>query len=134
MYQWLSRHFNNKNFNFDENQLLENKSKAIERLNELLSEKIGKSCSSCGCKMPVNARFNICDDCFSARKFSRRPRREGQSEDRGERRDDRRPGGFKKTSGGGGPKRPGQSGRSHGKGPSKSGSNKNAAAAFKKHR
>lgn len=134
LYQWLSRHFNNKNFNFDENKLLENKSKAIERLNELLSERIGKSCSSCGCKMPVNARFNICDDCFSARKFSRRPRRDGQSEQRNERRDERGPGGFKKPSGGGGPKRPGQSGRSHGKGPSKSGSNKNAAAAFKKHR
>ncbi len=74
LYQWLSRHFNYKNFTFDERQLLENKSKAIERLNELLSDKIGKSCSSCGCKMPANARFNICDECFSKRKFNRRPR------------------------------------------------------------
>ena len=73
LYQWLSRHFDNKNFVFDEKALLENKSKAIERLNELLSDKIGKTCSSCGCKMPANARFNICDDCFSNRKFNRRP-------------------------------------------------------------
>jgi ATP-dependent RNA helicase SUPV3L1/SUV3 len=75
LYQWLSRHFNQKNFNFDEKILLENKSKAIERLNELLSDKIGKTCSSCGCKMPANARFNICDECFSKRRFSRRPPR-----------------------------------------------------------
>lgn len=75
LYQWLSRHFNQKNFNFDEKNLLDNKSKAIERLNELLSDKIGKTCSSCGCKMPANAKFNICDDCFSKRRFSRRPPR-----------------------------------------------------------
>lgn len=84
LYQWLSRHFNQKNFSFDERQLLENKSKAIERLNELLSDKIGKTCSSCGCKMPVSARFNICDECFSKRKFHRRPPRDASSE-RGER-------------------------------------------------
>lgn len=73
LYQWLSRHFDQKNFEYDEKQLLENKSKAIERLNELLSDKIGKSCSSCGCKMPPNARFNICEECFSSRRFARRP-------------------------------------------------------------
>lgn len=83
LYQWLSRHFNNKNFDFDEKQLLENKSKAIERLNELLSDKIGKTCSSCGCKMPANARFNICDECFSSRKFSRRPRQENRGQGQG---------------------------------------------------
>lgn len=74
LFQWLSRHFNQKNFQFDEKELLENKAKAIERLNELLSDKIGKSCSSCGCKMPANARFNICDECFSKRRFQRRGR------------------------------------------------------------
>lgn len=87
LYQWLSRHFDQKNFQFDENLLLENKGKAIERLNELLSDKIGKSCSSCGCKMPANARFNICEECFSSRRFARRPSRrgEGRGEGRGER-------------------------------------------------
>ena len=75
LYQWLSRHFDKKNFEFDERQLLQNKTHAIERLNELLSDKIGKSCSSCGCKMPANARFNICDECFSSRRFNRRPAR-----------------------------------------------------------
>lgn len=89
LYQWLSRHFNQKNFAFDERQLLENKSKAIERLNELLSDKIGKTCSSCGCKMPANARFNICDECFSKRKFHRRPPRD-VSGDRGDRSDNKK--------------------------------------------
>lgn len=80
LYQWLSRHFNQKNFSYDEKQLLENKAKAIERLNVLLSDKIGKTCSSCGCKMPANARFNICDECFSSRRFARRPPRDARSE------------------------------------------------------
>ncbi len=106
LFQWLSRHFDQKNFEFDEKSLLENKSKAIERLNELLSDKIGKTCSSCGCKMPANARFNICDDCFSNRKFNRRPGpggRSGQSasqsqpQERGRGRNDDR----KRDSGGG---------------------------------
>lgn len=84
LFQWLSRHFNQKNFSYDETKLLENKTKAIERLNELLSDKIGKTCSSCGCKMAANARFNICDECFSKRKFSsRRPPRDASS-DRGQ--------------------------------------------------
>jgi ATP-dependent RNA helicase SUPV3L1/SUV3 len=88
LFQWLSRHFNQKNFVFEERQLLDNKSKAIERLNALLSEKISKTCSSCGCKMPANARFNICDDCFAKRRFSRRgPRPEGQDGQREERKD-----------------------------------------------
>lgn len=103
LYQWLSRHFNQKNFTFDEKQLLENKSKAIERLNELLSDKIGKTCSSCGCKMPANARFNICDECFSKRRFSRRPPRDVSSREEGrEGRDrrERRPGRHDRSRGG----------------------------------
>ncbi len=96
LYQWLSRHFDQKNFVFDERKLLDNKSKAIERLNSLLSEKISKTCSSCGCKMPANARFNICDDCFAKRRFSRGPRREGQDGQKDERKD------FGRGGGGGG--------------------------------
>ena len=95
LYQWLSRHFNQKNFTFDEKNLLDNKVKAIERLNELLSDKIGKTCSSCGCKMPANAQFNICDECFSKRRFSRRPPRETSS---GEGREKSRGGGKRRGS------------------------------------
>lgn len=84
LYQWLSRHFDQKNFSFDERGLLENKTKAIERLNELLSDKIGKTCSSCGCKMAANARFNICDECFSKRRFSHRGPRFVESEPQGD--------------------------------------------------
>jgi ATP-dependent RNA helicase SUPV3L1/SUV3 len=83
LFQWLSRHFARKNFEYDEKALLDNKTLAIERLNELLSEKISKTCSSCGCKMPANARFNICDECFAKRRFSRRP--EGNAEQGGDR-------------------------------------------------
>jgi ATP-dependent RNA helicase SUPV3L1/SUV3 len=122
LYQWLSRHFNQKNFDFDEKQLLENKSKAIERLNELLSDKIGKTCSSCGCKMPANARFNICDECFTKRRFGRKPRAEGSSSERGERDRggerggrDRARGGAERGGGGRGRERDGD--RSRGRGP-----------------
>jgi ATP-dependent RNA helicase SUPV3L1/SUV3 len=52
LYQWLARHFDNKNFFFNENSLIDNKSKAIERLNQLLSEKTSRRCSSCGVKLP----------------------------------------------------------------------------------
>jgi ATP-dependent RNA helicase SUPV3L1/SUV3 len=163
LYQWLSRHFDNKNFEFDENVLLENKSKAIERLNELLSDKIGKSCSSCGCKMPANAKFNICEECFSNRRFNRRPhsgpsqQSQGSGQGRSERKDER------KSGGGGGKqrsdrsKRPERSGERNKSNPSSgaqtkkpassstSGSSggikkpsgavkKNAADAFRKHR
>src|SRR5690606_10645035 len=128
LYQWLSRHFDNKNFSFDVEKLLDNKSKAIEKLNELLSDKIGKTCSSCGVNMPANAKFNICEECFSAKKFVRRPRFERSSESR----DKRRPGG-------GSGNKPSSSEPRRGKRPAGSGfkkksSNKNAAAAFKKHR
>lgn len=159
LYQWLSRHFNQKNFEFDEKQLLENKSKAIERLNELLSDKIGKTCSSCGCKMPANARFNICDECFSKRRFARRPPRDVSNENgKDHRRDDRRRGKGERSQGGRGRdesrersaqskpagdnrgnsgksgehgiRRPKPSGMKSGGGGKKS----NAASAFRKHR
>lgn len=42
LYQWLARHFDGKHFSFDSKKLLENKNDAIERLNELLSEKSTK--------------------------------------------------------------------------------------------
>jgi ATP-dependent RNA helicase SUPV3L1/SUV3 len=137
LFQWLSRHFNNKNFDFDEKLLLENKSKAIERLNELLSDKIGKTCSSCGCKMAANARFNICDDCFSNRKFGRRSR-PAQGQERREESGSRD--NFKRS----GPKSSRQksqesgerkqySGQKSGLKRSSSGK-KNAASSFRKHR
>ena len=39
LYQWLSRHFNDKNFDYDINALLHNKGQAVDQLNELLSNK-----------------------------------------------------------------------------------------------
>jgi ATP-dependent RNA helicase SUPV3L1/SUV3 len=128
LYQWLSRHFNNKNFVFDENVLLENKSKAIERLNELLSDKISKYCSSCGCKMPVNSSFNICDDCFAKRRIERRGERRGfrKPERETESRREKRPSSDRSEMKGPAPKkkfsRPFQK------------KGKNPAQAFKKHR
>jgi ATP-dependent RNA helicase SUPV3L1/SUV3 len=71
LYQWLARHFDNKNFSFDLDDLLGNKTLAIERLNSLLSEKISKKCSSCGCKLDDESKFNICETCFSQRRRSR---------------------------------------------------------------
>jgi len=73
LYQWLARHFNNKNFEFEERDLLENKMQAIEKLNSLLSEKITPTCSSCGCKLPDGAKFPICEECFKERRFGRKP-------------------------------------------------------------
>lgn len=151
LYQWLSRHFSNKYFLFDEQKLLDNKSKAIEKLNDLLSEKISKTCSSCGCKMPANARFNICEECFKARRFSRRgsgPRRSegsgGESKDQvsGSFRPPRRGGSGGQPQQGGKPGSGGGSGGNKGgagkrSGPPKrpgGGGKKNPAAAFKKHR
>ena len=72
LYQWLSRHFNNKNFVYNEAELLDNKSRAIEKLNTLLSDKIVLTCTSCGTKMPDNAKFNICEKCFKEKRFTRR--------------------------------------------------------------
>lgn len=77
LYQWLSRHFKNKHFFYDERELLENKSLAVDKLNELLSDKIVPTCSSCGCKLPEDARFPICEECFQKRRFRR-----GAGEDR----------------------------------------------------
>src|SRR5690606_32252064 len=100
LYQWLSRHFAKKNFSFDEDKLLDNKSKAIEKLNDLLSDKIAKTCSSCGVNMPANGKFNICEECFSAKKFVRRPRFERAGEGR-DNRDTRGASGGSGGSGGG---------------------------------
>lgn len=79
LYQWLSRHFNNKNFFFNEGELLENKSMAIEQLNGLLSEKIINKCSSCGVKLDDDFKFPICEDCFKERRFKGRRSSKGKS-------------------------------------------------------
>ena len=74
LYQWLSRHFNNKNFFYNEGELLENKSLAIEQLNGLLSVKLINKCSSCGVKLEDDSKFPICEECFKQRRFKgRRP-------------------------------------------------------------
>ena len=73
LYQWLARHFNNKNFEYDDMELLHNKSLAIEKLNSLLSEKMTLGCAVCGCKLPPTHRYNICESCFKKRRFRRRP-------------------------------------------------------------
>ena len=44
---------------------------AIEKLNQLLSEKTSKKCSSCGVKLDDDFRFNICETCFSQRRRGR---------------------------------------------------------------
>jgi ATP-dependent RNA helicase SUPV3L1/SUV3 len=72
LFQWLARHFNKKNFDFNEMQLLHNKSLATERLNELLSEKTVRTCSSCGCNLPPENQYNICENCFRERRFGPR--------------------------------------------------------------
>ena len=73
LYQWLARHFNGKNFEFDEKDLLENKLQAVDKLNILLSDKITPTCSSCGAKLAETAKFAICEECFQQRRFTRRP-------------------------------------------------------------
>ncbi len=80
LYQWLARHFDNKNFTFIEAELLENKTDAIEKLNALLSEKVSKKCSSCGCKLPDTHNFNICETCFGERRHTRRPGRSARKD------------------------------------------------------
>ena len=77
LYQWLSRHFNYKHFEFSEEKLLENKGLAIEKLNTLLSAKIVPTCSSCGAKLEDKSKFAICEDCFAQRKAQRRGGRPG---------------------------------------------------------
>ena len=71
MFQWLSRHFNDKNFSYDINALLENKLKAVETLNKLLSEKLIKRCASCGCEIDDKSKFAICEECFKNRRFQK---------------------------------------------------------------
>lgn len=79
LYQWLSRHFNNKYFSYDSEDLLENKSQAVEKLNDLLSEKIIKKCSSCGAKLEDEHKFPICENCFKQRRFGGRRRPSNKS-------------------------------------------------------
>ena len=83
LYQWLARHFNNKNFDYDEYELLHNKGAAIEKLNALLSEKITLTCAVCGCKLPTKHQHFICDSCFKKRKLRRRRIRSGPRPPRG---------------------------------------------------
>lgn len=91
LYQWLSRHFNNKNFSYDETDLLQNKSKAVEQLNDLLSEKIVNKCSSCGVKLADDSKFPICDACFKERRFRGARRRPSSKEKSGEQSKDGNP-------------------------------------------
>jgi ATP-dependent RNA helicase SUPV3L1/SUV3 len=66
LYQWLARHFSNKNFEFDERDLLENKLMAIDKLNTLLSDKITPTCSSCGWikqDITLSIREWTCESC-----------------------------------------------------------------------
>ncbi len=71
LFQWIARHFRGKNFDFLEEDLLSNKRKAIHQLNELLSDTILPSCSSCGEKLPEDSKFAICENCFKKRRFRR---------------------------------------------------------------
>ena len=130
LYQWLARHFQNKNFSFDEVDLLQNKSEAIEKLNTLLSEKTSKRCSSCGCKLPDAFDFYICETCFNQRRFTRRPDRSNRAS--GKRKDSGSGKGKKKSSNKnnrgpqkGGFKASGAKKKSRGK-------SKNKASAFKR--
>ncbi|MFZ4712510.1 MAG: helicase-related protein [Bacteriovoracaceae bacterium] len=92
LYQWLARHFDKKNFEFNELQLLHNKSLAVERLNTLLSEKIVRSCSSCGCNLPPENQYNICESCFKERRFGNARRGAGPTRGGGrDHRDNRGP-------------------------------------------
>ena len=106
LYQWLARHFDGKNFEFDEIELLENKTLAIEKLNHLLSDRIVPTCASCGGKLADRSKFAICEECFANKRFARRgapsrpgaggsgPGRGGPSRPGGG------PGGFKSKAGG----------------------------------
>ena len=73
LYQWLARHFQEKNFSFNINDLNANKLEAVEKLNQLLSKKIQRSCPSCGVRLSDDFKFNICEGCFSRKRF--RPKR-----------------------------------------------------------
>jgi ATP-dependent RNA helicase SUPV3L1/SUV3 len=67
LYQWLSRHFHGPLFDFDKTELLENKMKAVEKLNDLLGDKI----------VPKQSYFDHHD--------SRRDKKGGKRFDRGRR-------------------------------------------------
>ena len=82
LYQWLARHFRNKNFDYNETELLHNKGSAIEKLNSLLSEKITLTCVVCGCKLPPQHKHAICDQCFKKRRFRRRRSKSAASSSR----------------------------------------------------
>ena len=77
LYQWLARHFNQKNFEFNQSELLDNKSKAVEKLNSLLSDIIVATCDSCRAKLPVDFRYSICEDCFKKRRFFHHRKKDG---------------------------------------------------------
>ncbi|MDH5414704.1 MAG: DEAD/DEAH box helicase, partial [Flavobacteriaceae bacterium] len=68
LYQWLARHFDNNYFSFEQEKLQANKAEGIEKLNQLLSEKTSKKCSSCGAKLDDEFQFNICETCFGQRR------------------------------------------------------------------
>lgn len=123
LYQWLARHFDNNYFSFDMDLLAHNKSLAIEKLNHLLSEKVSQKCSSCGCKLDDDHKYNICETCFA----ERRGRRGGNSF----RRDKNKP----SASGGGPSSKNRPSGLSKNSGPNKKKkAKKNIAASYKKGR
>lgn len=79
LFQWLSRHFAGRFFQANEEVLLENKGLAVDQLNLMLSEKIVRSCSSCGCNLPDKFDYNICEECFSQKRFRPRPNSGGGS-------------------------------------------------------
>lgn len=85
LYQWLARHFDNNFFSFDVEKLLHNKTLAIEKLNQLLSEKTSKKCSSCGVKLEEESKYNICETCFSQRRGRRSSRYKNKSSQSGQR-------------------------------------------------
>lgn len=126
LYQWLARHFDNNYFSFDQEALSHNKSLAIEKLNQLLSEKVSKKCSSCGVKLEDDFRFNICETCFGDRRRGRGVVRDARGNRSG-----RKSGGkkFDRKAGEKGPKKYSKKKKSSGK---KKSRNKNKAAAFKR--
>ena len=67
---------------------LYNKSQAVEKLNNLLGQKIVKRCASCGCKLDEKSKFAICEECFQNKRFARGRRGPGSGygKPRGERR------------------------------------------------
>lgn len=129
LYQWLARHFDNKNFEFKEEDILENKARAIEKLNTLLSEKTSKKCSSCGCNLPDDFRFNICENCFGEKRSRFRGRRPEREEDSRAPRARGGKGTGRSTKKYDKPKAGASLSRS-----SSGGAKKNKASAFKKHR